>query len=65
MVAIDAAIDVAHVNGHVASYSTEIQGVTYRGLAELYTARDKTINEIASRNRGSRFGGIGFGRVTS
>lgn len=47
----------------VASYSTEIQSLTSMGLDQLRNEEREILNELARLNRGTRFGGIGFGRV--
>ncbi len=63
LILIQNAITNALTNGHASSYSTEIQGVSYRSLKELQKAEQAIRNELTRLNRGTRFGGIGFKRV--
>jgi hypothetical protein len=48
----------------VRSYSTEIQSLTAMSLAELRSEERAILNELARLNRGTRFGNIGFTRVS-
>ena len=61
---IQTAITATYTRG-VASYSTEIQSLTSLGLDELHRQERAVINEIARLQRGSRFGPVGFKRITT
>lgn len=58
--AIDATID-----GNAQSYSTEIQSLTRLSLAELNAMEKDLTNRIERLGRGTRFGKIGFTRITA
>lgn len=60
---VQTAISNALANGHVQSYTTEIQGVTYRSLDALYALEKQTLNELRRLERGTRFGRVGFART--
>ena len=50
-------------NAHVQSYTTEIQGVTYRSFRDLEKAERNAMNRLSRLDRGSMFGKVGFARA--
>lgn len=64
LVKVRAAID-ATLDSNVQSYSTEIQSLTRLGIEQLWAREEKLVSKIERLDRGTRFGKLGFTRVTA
>lgn len=64
LVKVRTAID-ATLDGNVQSYSTEIQSLTRLSIKELTDMETALVSRIERLDRGTRFGKLGFTRVTA
>jgi len=64
LVSVQTQIDATLARG-AQGYTTEVQGVTGFDLTKLYQRERSLLNEEARLARGTRFGKIGFCKVSS